>query len=88
LKHKEEINIVLITSWNEYHERTEIEPHYDATANVDPYYIYKLTKQFIAEYKKNDIPGYIYSFGYYVLALAGAFFIFGLIARFILRAMR
>jgi hypothetical protein len=42
------VNIVMITSWNEYVERTEIEPHYDATAyNHDPYFLYSKTKDYI-----------------------------------------
>lgn len=47
-----EINIVIITSWNEYPERTAIEPHYDATAvrqNQNPYYLYNITKEYISQ---------------------------------------
>jgi len=47
------INIILINSWNEYPERTAIEPHYDYTAvhpYNDPYYLYNKTKEYI-----NDI---------------------------------
>ena len=37
-----------IATWNEYPERTAIEPHYDNTAyNTDPYYLYNLTKTWI-----------------------------------------
>lgn len=31
IQHRNEINFVLIYSWNEYHERSEIEPHWDFT---------------------------------------------------------
>jgi hypothetical protein len=42
------IHTIIITSWNEYVERTEIEPHYDATAyNHDPYFLYNKTKDYI-----------------------------------------
>jgi hypothetical protein len=42
------IDTVTITSWNEYVERTEIEPHHDATAyNHDPYFLYNKTKDYI-----------------------------------------
>jgi len=53
LKHRDNIKIIMITSWNEYHERTMIEPHYDATANVDPFYIYDLTVMYIKVLKNN-----------------------------------
>jgi hypothetical protein len=42
------IDTIMITSWNEYPERTAIEPHYDATAsNHDPYFLYNKTKDYI-----------------------------------------
>ena len=42
------VRIVAIYSWNEYHERSAIEPHNDATAaNKDPFYLYNVTKQYI-----------------------------------------
>lgn len=42
------IDTILITSWNEYPERTAIEPHYDATAiNNDPNFLYTKTKYYI-----------------------------------------
>jgi hypothetical protein len=44
------INTIMITSWNEYVERTEIEPHRDATAHIqDPYFLYKKTKDYIKQ---------------------------------------
>jgi hypothetical protein len=44
------IDTIMITSWNEYPERTAIEPHYDATAsNQDPYYLYNMTKDYIKQ---------------------------------------
>ena len=42
------VNIVTITSWNEYAERTAIEPHWDKTAfDSDPYFLYNKTKEYI-----------------------------------------
>jgi hypothetical protein len=44
------VNTILITSWNEYVERTAIEPHYDGTASrTNPYLLYNLTKAYIAQ---------------------------------------
>jgi hypothetical protein len=44
------IDTIMITSWNEYPERTAIEPHYDATAsNRDPYCLYNQTKDYISQ---------------------------------------
>jgi len=39
---------IMISSWNEYVERTEIEPHYDATAiNQSTNFLYDKTKYYI-----------------------------------------
>jgi len=47
------INTILITSWNEFPERTAIEPHYDATAtNKDPGYLYNKTKDHINQIRQ------------------------------------
>jgi hypothetical protein len=44
--------VVTICSWNEYEERSEIEPHIDRTAFTnDPYYIYNITKLNILKLK-------------------------------------
>jgi len=48
------IDYVTITSWNEYPERTAIEPHYDVTANnKDPYFLYNTTKEYIQQIKSD-----------------------------------
>jgi len=53
LAKENKIDIITITSWNEYVERTAIEPHYDYTAwNPDPYYLYNMTKNFINELRE------------------------------------
>ena len=52
LANRDKINFITIYSWNEYHERSMIEPHIDATANTSPYYLYNLTKQYIEKLKK------------------------------------
>jgi len=50
LANQGKIHWITIASFNEYPERTSIEPHYDATAqNTDPYYLYNLTKQYVAQ---------------------------------------
>ena len=42
------IDTIMITSWNEYPERTAIEPHYDNTSvNQDPYFLYNQTRAYI-----------------------------------------
>jgi hypothetical protein len=42
------IDTIIITSWNEYPERTAIEPHYDNTSvNQDPYFLYNQTRAYI-----------------------------------------
>ena len=47
------IDAIMITSWNEYPERTAIEPHKDATAtSSDPYYLYNQTKDYIDRIKQ------------------------------------
>ncbi len=52
LSHLKEIRIILIYSWNEYHERSMIEPYYDARTRVDPWFLYNLTKHYIASLKQ------------------------------------
>lgn len=45
-------DIITVCSWNEFPERTQIEPCYDRDSfNGDPYYLYNLTKNFIAKLK-------------------------------------
>ncbi len=55
LRHRDEIRIVAIYSWNEYHERSEIEPHVDATKpkwlDYDPYTI---TREYVAKIKQGQ----------------------------------
>jgi hypothetical protein len=46
------VNMVLIYSWNEYHERSEIEPHYDNTSSsVFPFYLTDLTKYYATKFE-------------------------------------
>ena len=46
------VDFVNIATWNEYPERTMIEPHFDNTAvHTDPYYLYNMTRDYIAELK-------------------------------------
>lgn len=48
LAHSSSVKLIIIYSWNEYHERTEIEPHFDGTASVAQDYLANLTAQYIA----------------------------------------
>lgn len=58
LAQKHAINIVTITSWNEFPERSAIEPHYDRDAfNPDPYYLYNITREYIYQLKGRTVPG-------------------------------
>lgn len=46
------LDLILINSWNEFNERSMIEPHLDATAFTnDTYFLYNKTKQYITELK-------------------------------------
>lgn len=52
LNHSSSVDMVLIYSWNEYHERSEIEPHYDNTSSsVSPFYLTDLTKYYAAKFE-------------------------------------
>ena len=56
------IDTIIITSWNEYVERTEIEPHYDKTANnTDPYFLYNKTKDYINQIQQLTAASYLKS---------------------------
>lgn len=49
LSNEHAVKLVLIYSWNEYHERTAIEPHFDATANVSVSYLSDMTASYIVK---------------------------------------
>ncbi len=49
LNHTSSINLVLVYGWNEYHERTAIEPHWDYTSHMNPDYLVNLTASYIAQ---------------------------------------
>ncbi|MGI0091431.1 MAG: hypothetical protein ACREBS_06955 [Nitrososphaerales archaeon] len=42
-QNEKRISLVMIYSWNEYHERSEIEPHTDFSAGVNSTYAYNIT---------------------------------------------
>jgi hypothetical protein len=51
-----QVETILISSWNEYYERTEIEPHFDATAiDKNPYFLYDKTKDYIAQLRQSTL---------------------------------
>ncbi|MEM4670926.1 MAG: hypothetical protein QXJ84_00935 [Desulfurococcaceae archaeon] len=47
LRNADKVSIVMITSWNEYHERTQIEPSFSDETR-DPWLLYNTTKEYIA----------------------------------------
>jgi hypothetical protein len=49
LNNSNHVSMVLIYSWNEYHERSAIEPHYDNTSSVSPFYLTDLTKYYVTK---------------------------------------
>lgn len=50
------VDFVTITSWNEFPERTAIEPHKDATASSpDEYFLYRMTQSYIAQLKSIEV---------------------------------
>jgi hypothetical protein len=53
----DKIDTILISTWNEYPERTEIEPHYDATAiNQSTCFLYDKTKDYITQIHNTTSP--------------------------------
>ncbi len=74
------VDCITITSWNEFPERTAIEPHIDATAsNHDPYLLYNITKGYIEELKGLDAveyakPQYWYQNPWSFVVIAGVLF--------------
>jgi two-component SAPR family response regulator len=50
LSHENQVKLVFINSFNEYHERSEVEPHYDFTdSTVSPTYLLNLTALYTQE---------------------------------------
>jgi hypothetical protein len=43
------VSLILVYSWNEYHERTTIEPHIDASSGFPPEYLLNLTGHYILQ---------------------------------------
>jgi hypothetical protein len=51
------VNTILISTWNEFPERTAIEPHHDATAvNQSTDFLYDKTKYYIAQIRHPTSP--------------------------------
>src|SRR5207253_5756229 len=46
LSRKSDVNLVTIYSWNEYHERSSIEPHIDASLK-SPKLLYFMTEKYV-----------------------------------------
>lgn len=49
------ISVVAIYSWNEYHERSQIEPHIDGETGWENRLLYDLTRAFIAMLKQDPL---------------------------------
>ena len=47
LGHSSEVKLVLIYSWNEYHERTAIEPHVDGNSTSSENYLLNMTERYV-----------------------------------------
>ncbi|MEM2514610.1 MAG: mannosyltransferase family protein [Candidatus Bathyarchaeia archaeon] len=59
LSNKDKLKLILIATWNEYHERTMIEPHLDATADPEFYfsdYLYQKTCEYVKLLKEKPFP--------------------------------
>jgi len=52
------VEVITISTWNEYPERTMIEPHWDSSAKEeygDPFYLYNVTKSYIQKLHALDV---------------------------------
>ena len=49
IEHRSEVRIVAIYSWNEYHERSAIEPHWDPVTHRDPFDLLYTTRSYAEE---------------------------------------
>jgi len=47
LSHRNEVRLVLIYSWNEYHERTAIEPHVNGNSTLPEDYLLNVTARYV-----------------------------------------
>lgn len=64
------VDVIAIATWNEWHERTAIEPHYRNGTNASPFYAYGLTKNYIRELRSIDQIDAIISMLTYIKNLA------------------
>ena len=48
LDHRSEVKLVLVYSWNEYHERSAIEPNFNHASNHTDSYLLNLTRSYVA----------------------------------------
>jgi len=55
LRNKDKISFVIVYSWNEYHERTSIEPHFDLSG-ADTVYLRDLTAYYVSRLKASSTP--------------------------------
>ncbi|MEM4847282.1 MAG: hypothetical protein QW794_05960, partial [Thermosphaera sp.] len=81
LKNADKVSIVMITSWNEYHERTQIEPSF-SNQTADPWFLYNTTKEYIALLKQRNMA---VNFALVIATVFVTAFIVKLVARFIIK---
>ncbi|MCL5069183.1 MAG: hypothetical protein M1368_12655 [Thaumarchaeota archaeon] len=53
MSHRSSVKLVTIYTWSEYHDRTEIEPHFDYTYNGSAYYLLNQTSNYVT--KLNEV---------------------------------
>jgi len=86
LNHSSSVRMVLIYSWNEYHERSEIEPHYDSTnSSISPFYLTDLTKYYVTRFEgaRARLPEFPVQLGITLLvtiAIVTSYFVFRRVA--------
>lgn len=69
LQNRDKVHTILIYSWNEYHERSQIEPHFDFKNNVDTTYLLEQTKYYVSSLKSSSL-SLISSSDVYIIAYA------------------
>jgi len=63
IRNKDYVKMVLIYSWNEYHERTAIEPHIDYSTGKSQDYLLQQTEYYIKQFESYETPQKMVNFG-------------------------
>ena len=89
LNNLDEVRIIMIYSWNEYHERSMIEPFIDPKTNIDPWYLYNTTAEYVRELKKPyNYVVEIMHLSNSILVIGATLIIFGIFSRFLYRIIK